>query len=462
MKIAAEKVVLPDERAGLRIGAATLTIRGHALQHVEDGIAPDAELLQGLLCPAFVNPHTHLSMSAFRGIGGLAAMRGNVVEELYYRLESGLTAEDVDAFARLAIADTLLAGVGTVWDHYYFGESIAEACLDHGLTAVVAPTLQDLHGPGTGQLEQQLETTLDLGGSIRHREAGVVAALGPHATDTVSEPLWNRIADLASRHDLPFHLHAAQSREEHGRAMERHGTTPLRWLHANGWLDAAPSTLLVHVLYADRAEIAALDPDRVALGYCPGSQIQYCFPAYTEGWRELGRRIVIGTDTGACNDTMNVQQELRLAAGGPLFGVVRDGAFQDFWQGQPDRIDAIAARRRTLLAGAEWTPSSLLQTVWEAPGTLHPHLRVGAIRPGFRANLLQIDLNHPNLWPATDPLRALVLQDVAPAIQRMLLNGHWLSAHGEHQRTVLSDPRLADARLRAEAGLRRLTQSTMP
>lgn len=456
MEIAGQQVVLPDGAGGLRIGPATLEIERGRIRSVRDGCAAEADQVGGLLCPAFVNAHTHLSMSAFRGIGGLAAMRGNVVEDLYYRLETGLTADEVGAFTRLGIAESLLAGVGTVWDHYYFAGAVADAARDCGITAVVAPTLQDLGGPGRDQLEDQLQATVDLASSRSHREAGVVAALGPHATDTVSADLFDRIAELAERHRLPLHLHAAQSAEEFRRARERHGISPVRWLTANGWLEAGPSSLLVHVLYADREELAALDAERIVLGYCPGSQIQYCFPAWTEGWRSLDRRIAIATDAGACNDSMNVQQELRLAAGGPLFGVPRDEAFGAFWEGRDEAAERVASRREDLLRASAWQPADLLASVWEIPGSLHPDLPVGAIRAGHLANLLVFDTDHPNFWPGTDLLRALALQDVTPAIERMMVNGRWLSEPGQHQRTVLGSAWLQEARERARGGLERL------
>ncbi|MCA9568418.1 MAG: amidohydrolase family protein, partial [Myxococcales bacterium] len=400
--IASQAVVLPTDDGGLTVGPATLHVDGPLLTAVEPGVAPGADVLPGLLAPAFVNAHTHLSMSAFRGIGGLAAMRGNVVEDLYYRLESSLTAEEVSAFSRMAIGESLLAGVGTVWDHYYFGRAVADACAASGITAVVAPTLQDLSGPGVRMLDAQLDATLEIAADAGLREAGVVAALGPHATDTVSADLWRRVADVAATHALPLHLHAAQSIEEYDRARERHGTTPIRWLRGEGWLDAAPSALLVHALYADRADLEGLDPARVALGFCPASQIQYCFPAYTRGWRALGQRVVIGTDCGACNDGMNVQQELRMTASGPLFGVVADPAFTDFWRGDAAAAQRVSARRTALLAESEVTPAELLQMVLERPGTLHPGLPVGAIRPGYRANLVLYDLEHPCFWPGSD------------------------------------------------------------
>src|SRR5690606_9695747 len=84
--------------------------------------------------PAFVNGHTHLGMAPLRGITSRAARAGDVVKDVFFRVEEHLTASDVRAFTRVAAFECLLAGVAEVWDHYYYGHSVAQALLDVGLT----------------------------------------------------------------------------------------------------------------------------------------------------------------------------------------------------------------------------------------------------------------------------------------------------------------------------------------
>ncbi len=118
-----------------RVDAAELRARG--LPHVLDfGRRPVA--------PAFVNGHVHLAMSPLRGITDAENRLGNVVTDVFFRVESQLSEADVEAFTRLGAFESLLSGTGEVWDHYYFGDAVARALSEVGLGAVVAPTLQDL------------------------------------------------------------------------------------------------------------------------------------------------------------------------------------------------------------------------------------------------------------------------------------------------------------------------------
>jgi 5-methylthioadenosine/S-adenosylhomocysteine deaminase len=386
-----------------------------------------------ILAPAFVDTHTHLAMSVFRGVG-LSSLAGNVVEDLYYVVETRYQPGDIEAFTRLGALEVLRAGTAVVWDHYYAAHEVVAACRDVGLSAVIAPTLQDRAGPGVAQHEAQLEATVAIAEDASLAAAGIVAALGPHATDTVSADLWDAIATIASAHDLPLHLHCAQSREEYERAVQSAGTSPVGLLVDGGWLGEAPRTVLVHGQFVHAADLAGLDPARDVLGYCPASQIQYCFPASVRDWRDAGFDVVLGTDCGACNDGMNVQQELRLLAGAAQFGVPRDPAYRAFFTSKPgDRsgLDGLTEARAVRLADG-LDAAAVLRSVWEVPGGLHPALPVGRIAAGCRANLLVIDPDHPAMWPATDVLRALAMQQVAPAIDRMMVNGQWVTEDREH------------------------------
>ena len=204
MEIYSERVVLPGEHEPLEIRPALVRIEGGRITAVRSEQADFRDELDDsvddlgdkLVTPTFINSHTHLAMNAMRGIGQFSRMRGNVVEDLYFRIEEALGAADIRAFARMGAYDALLAGVGTVWEHYYGGLELAQGIGDVGLTAVVAPTLQDKAGPGTQELDQQLRATQDLASSSDLYHRGIVAALGPHATDTVSDTLWTEIAKL--------------------------------------------------------------------------------------------------------------------------------------------------------------------------------------------------------------------------------------------------------------------------
>jgi 5-methylthioadenosine/S-adenosylhomocysteine deaminase len=414
-----------------------------------------------LLSPAFVNPHTHIALGFLRGAAPPSALAGNMVRQFYFGIEARLDAGDVRAFARMGAWESLLHGVGLVWDHYYYGEAVAEALLDTGLAGVVAPTLQDLDGPGAATTESQLAASEAIAGSDRLAARGVFAALGPHATDTVSGDLWRQAGTLARRLQLPVHAHLAQSIEEHRFCLERRGRPPALWLSETGALEGVPAAVFAHALYVSRDEMAHLDPRRDVLVFCPHSQLVFGFPADPAAWSQAGLRWVVATDCSPSNDSMNLQKELRQVAAQRSVGTTWSPAYRDFLaSGEAPHAEATWRRRSELFERALdlGAPSALLSRVWSLPGALHPAFRAGVLEPGALASFLVWDLDHPAFWP-DQGLSTLAMGDTTQALHAMWVAGRQIGSAGDLQASVLESDAYRESLAEAEQRRRRLLSS---
>lgn len=447
------------------VDAGWVVIEGARISAVGRGAVPEGaprviDLGDRLIAPALVNAHTHCALSMLRGGLGRAAA-GNVVEDLFYRVERQLRPEDVRALARMGAWESLLSGVGLVWDHYFFGEALAAGLADTGIAAVVAPTIQDVGGPsldehGHGRSDRELAATETIALSGMPR---IFAAVGPHATDTVSPALWRRAADLAERLGLPLHAHLAQSLEEVQRARETHGTTPFGLLEREGVLERVRG-VFAHALFVDDSELARLGPGH-ALVACPYSQLVFGFPARVDRWEASGARWVVATDCAASNDSMALRKELRFLAGLRTVGASFASAYDAFLRGRGD-AEAVAATRREAYESFEATatPAELYTRITSVPGALHPHVRAGVLAPGAIASIVVYDLDHPSFWPATDPIAGLVMGDVDAAIHAMWVAGRAIGERGDFHRSIVrseayrahreeANARLAELRVRA-------------
>jgi 5-methylthioadenosine/S-adenosylhomocysteine deaminase len=440
LTISARRVLL-HEHDNLVIRPARIHVSGSLITRVEASEEPGSlDFGERLITPAFVNAHTHLALAFLRGVEASGAQR-NLVEDLYFAFESRLTPEDVRAFSRMGAYESLLSGVGLVWDHYYGGTAVADALLDTGLCGVVAPTLQDLAGPDRDGFEAALDATLQLATSDRHHAAGVFAALGPHATDTVSPTLLRRIGELAEQHQLPVHMHVAQSYDELARVEQREGRTPLALLAREGVLDRAPSVVLAHALFATLQDLQALEPERHTLVYCPSSQQQFGFPAPVTLWSELGVSWVVATDCASSNDSMNLQKELRHchgAATAPIASGLHYASFLDSGEATYAREVWNDRSERAAAWAPHVTSERLLERVWSRPGALHPGFRAGVIAAGALANLAVWDVAHPAFWPGLDLPRALALSDTTQALHALVVAGRIMGEPGQLVASVLA------------------------
>lgn len=441
--------VLLREHDRLVIKPARIRVRASRIERVDVSSASPAlaaepddtviDLDDHLVTPAFVNAHTHLALAFLRGVETARVPR-NLIEDVYFAYESRLTSEDIRAFARMGAYESLLSGVGFVWDHYYGGSAVADALLDTGLTGTVAPTLQDVAGPDCDGAQQALAATLAIAESTRYRDAGIYAALGPHATDTVSPSLFRTVAELAEKHRLPVHMHLAQSYDELARVESREGRSPLALLAREGVLERAPRVLMAHALFASVHDLKSLEPERHTLVYCPSSQLQFGFLAPATLWSELKLSWVVATDCASSNDSMSLQKELRFCHGASTFGLTGSLEYasflatgdashaRDVWQERSDRAAAWAK---------DVTSERLLARVMHDAGALHPAVQTGVIAPGALANLVVWNTDHPAFWPARDVPRALAMCDTTAAIHALFIGGRPIGEVGRVTESVL-------------------------
>jgi 5-methylthioadenosine/S-adenosylhomocysteine deaminase len=443
---------------GYRITPATVVLRKDRITEVLPHEPPqqgDDDLGERLLAPAFVDAHTHLALCFMRGVD-TRRVRANLVEDLYFHFESRLSPGDVRAFARMGAYESLLNGVGFVWDHYYAGLEVADALRETGLCGAVAPTVQDLAGPGKNQSERALRDTLDLAHSSAYQGSGIVAALGPHATDTVSPALLRRIAELAESEQLPVHLHVAQSVDELRRVEAREGRSPMALLQREGVLTRPPHVLMAHAIYASMADLQGLVADRHTLAFCPSSQAQFAMPASLPHFERAGVRWAVASDCASSNDSMNLQKELRACVLAGATHATYHFAYASFMEtGRFAEAEAAAEARlegaTELRAGLQ--VERLLSRVLELPGSMHPHLAVGRIAPGSLANLVCWDLSHPAFFPAVDPLRGLCLGDTAGAMYALWTRGQEHGTRGDVARSIVQSDAYRENQAEARARL---------
>ncbi len=371
-----------------------------------------------LLTPAFVDAHTHLTLHALRGVTTARAAAGNLVEDVFFRVESHLTPDDIRAFTRVGGLEAMLSGTAVVHDHFYAGRSVAEGLRDIGLAGLVAPALQDLSGPGAGGWEQALDDTAALDDDDALHAVGIGAMVGPHATDTVSDRLWRKAAELAEARSLPGHAHLAQSPDEHARAVATGARSAFDRLDRTHALAAGPGWQLVHGLYLDGQDLDGLAEHAPVMVACPRSWARFGFPADVVGWKDRGLRIAVGSDAAPSNDAMVVQAEL--------------AALDALWPAAVPQALPLHARgpARRALHGRRPDDAMLWRAATSRPGAIHPRLRSGRIAAGHLAHLAVWDTRHPALWPGDDVLQTLVHGRPAPALAQLMVAGRWRGPRG--------------------------------
>ena len=332
------------------------------------------------MVPGTINTHNHSFQSLLRGIGDdlpFLVWR----EQALYRYSPRLDADAMATAALFAFGEMLLHGVTTVCDFYYLNAqsndnaaATIEAARRLGMRIVLARCFYDWDGAPAAYRETVPQAVTNFEALHRRyhdRERFLVAVQpAPHSQHGATPQMIEAGAGCARDAGVPWHIHLAEERYQVDQSLERFGARPL---HAIAALPVDMAQMIaVHGCWFDAGERALLAERGGSLAYCPGSNM-----FLGDGVTDLvdlvarGVRVGLGTDGGCSNNRVSVFDEMRTAA---LLQKVH-------------RTDGQAISAETCFALGTRTAGEVLR------------LPVGRIVPGFRCDLVALDLDDPSLWP---------------------------------------------------------------
>lgn len=369
----------------------------------EGGEVEEIEAGGRLLMPGFVNAHTHLAMTLFRGFADDMPLKP-WLEEKIWPTEMKLTGEDVYWGSMLGCVEMLQAGVTCFNDMYHYFEEGTRAALDMGIRALPSAVLLGFAGDPLANLGKAVEFSLRLLGS---GQSVVTPMLGPHAPYTCPDELLVAVAEAARENGLSIHIHLSETAHEVAESVAAHGVTPVRHLLDLGVLEG-PVTA-AHCVHLTDEDIEILTEKRVGVAHCPGSNMKLA-----SGFQPLpkllaaGAVVGLGTDGAASNNNLDLLEEARLAA------LIHKG-----YTGDPTAVSAHEALRMASRGGAK------------AVGLSE---RVGTLEVGKRADCILVDLGGAHTQPLFDVLSQMVYAARSADVRTVVVDGEVLVEEGRMTR----------------------------
>jgi len=108
-----------------------------------------------LLLPGFINGHTHVPMTLFRGLHDDVTLNDWLYKYIFPAEKQNVNEEFVRWGTRLAAAEQIRGGVTTFADMYYFEDAVAEETKAAGMRGVLGETFIDFPAPDN---KSELET----------------------------------------------------------------------------------------------------------------------------------------------------------------------------------------------------------------------------------------------------------------------------------------------------------------
>jgi len=388
------------------------------------------------LLPGFIQTHVHLCQTLFRGYADdmplLEWLRRRV-----WPMEAAHTPATLRASARLGAAELLLSGTTTAltMETVHDTDAVFEAVEEMGLRAVVGKCMMDLDRQVPSRLREETRASIDESVALRARWDGKAngrlhAAFAPRFAVSCSRELLEAVAELSARDAAIVHTHASENRDEVDAVrMLSGGLSNLEYLADTGL--ATPHLCTAHCVWVTESEQRILAERDVKVLHCPSSNLKLGSGiAPVAEMRARGISVSLGADGAACNNRLDMFDEMRLAA--TLQAVRKEPG-------------ALTARDAVWMATREGA---------RALGMEH---EIGSIEPGKCADLILIERDRPHLAPDADPWSTLVYATRGTDVRLTMVDGRVLvqtsTLVNEDVAAILADARKAATTLAARAGV---------
>lgn len=416
---------------------------------VADAEAVDAA---GMLAhPGLVNAHMHAHTPLTKGVADRWSLEVLLASGL--RIYGKQADEDRYTATQVGAAEMLLKGCTAVYDMCLEGPlptpegvgAVARGYADAGMRAVVAPMTSDRSFfdavPGLmealppdvqAELARRRPAPGGASADAMHRilrewsfdREWIRPALAPTIPLHCSEEHLRACKALADEFGVGLQMHLQESKVQALSGVATYGRTQTAQLDALGLLDER--FVAAHGVWLDDDEMQRLGRAGASVSHNPGSNmILGSGLADVRRMLESGINVSIGTDGANCSDNLNMYESMRSAL---RVSHVR-GPDMARWLSAQEVFHAATA------GGARATGFT----------------GIGRIAPGCKADLVLLDLSHPNWIPMNDPLLQLVQGEDGTAVHSVMVGGRWAVRDG-----VLLNIALRRLRDDAAAATRRL------
>jgi 5-methylthioadenosine/S-adenosylhomocysteine deaminase len=364
-----------------------------------------------VVIPGLIQTHVHLCQTIFRNRAEDRPLLKWLKEKIWV-MEAGLIPETIRISADLGIAELLKGGTTAVltMETVRHTEVVLEVVKQGGIRAVVGKALMDRNDRGhpvelSQTIEESVREVEQLCREWQGAEKGRVGiGLAPRFMLSVSHELFDKVLELSEEKGLLIHTHAAESKEETELVRRETGMGNIEYFHQLGML--SPKFCVAHCIWVDKREMDLLAWSGSHVLHCPTANMKLgSGMAPIAEMRDKGVAVSLGADGAACNNTLDMFQEMRLA------GLI-----------QKVRI------------GAEALPAKEIFTMATMGGAraLGQEDKIGSIEVGKKADIVVLDLDKPHAVPEGQDIYTRIVYSVrVDDVDSVWVDGKWVVKGGK-------------------------------
>jgi cytosine/adenosine deaminase-related metal-dependent hydrolase len=406
---------------------ADILIESGNIIAVGQNITPDSscdviDARDRLVIPGFINAHYHSHDVLCRGLFEELPLEMWILYT--WPISQNRSKEEVRARTLVGAIESLRCGITTVQDmltltplNDEFTDVVIQAYRDAGIRVLLAPMVGDLPALAMVRHKDALPANVQamMGGAVppakdqldylshqfKRAPAGGTLhwALSPHSPQRSSPALLEGCAELSKKYDLPLYTHVYETRNQAMIARElfaQHGGSLIEYLASAGLL--GPKLNIVHSVWITRREMERMADANagIVLNHLSNMKLKSGVAPICD-LRDAGVRLGLGCDNCSGSDVQSMFQAMKMFC---LLSAVSEP--------EPGPGLAHEVLRHATLGNAR---------------TAGLEDCLGAIRPGFKADLVLIDLRDIAYLPYNSAARQLVYTESGRGVDTVIVDG---------------------------------------
>ncbi len=376
-----------------------------------------------LIHPGLVNAHTHAHGGLARSLGDRWTLELLLVNSPW--LNGHRTADDKRLSALICAAEMVSKGCTAAYDLY--GEvplptaegmdAVAGAYAEVGMRAVIAPMVGDLsfyqaipglmdalppdlrraaEGLRPGDGSACLAALKSILAGWRWAAKDIRIALAPTIPLHCTDEFICGCARLARDGGVRLHTHVGESKVQAVSGISRYGHSLIRQM--DRWGLVGPDFTAAHAVWLDDDDLRIMADKGASIAHNPGSNMRLGNGlADFRRMRDFGVCVGLGTDGATSSDNQNMYEAMRLAS------LVSRGR-------GPDTAKWVSAEE-------------VYQAATIGSAAVLGFTDIGEIKPGFKADLVFLDLAALNWIPHNWTINQLVHVEDSTAVRHVMVGG---------------------------------------
>lgn len=342
--------------------------------------------------PGLVNAHTHSAMTLLRNYGGDLNLEDWLTQKIF-PAEKQLSNTDIYYGTMLAGVEMIRSGTTAFADMYLAPDEMAQAVCELGLRANICQLPIDPEGSEFSPAKEFFKSW------HKQKNDRIKPYILVHSAYLYGQKELIKSAVIAKELGTGIHTHLLETKAEYTQGVEKYGMDNALEMDKCGIFDVP--VIAAHCVHVTDEIIGLLASRKVSVSHNPTSNLKLGSGiAPVKKMLDAGINVCLGTDGTASNNTLDMFEEMKLAA------LLQKGV----------NYDATIMKALDVIKMATENGARALGFDYE----------YGIIKKGAKADIILIDTNKAHLTPLNDPLEAVVYCATGSDVDTVIADGRIL------------------------------------